>query len=128
LVEDAPAMQRVLIQVIETLPRLELIGVADSATAAIADFVRHAPDVIVLDLVLRASNGFEVLRTVKQRMPSCQVLVFTSHDVEPYRVHCRAEGADHFFSKTRQHRELVEHLRILGEEPPDARALNSVSL
>jgi DNA-binding NarL/FixJ family response regulator len=117
LVEDAPPMQRVLARVIASMPRLVLVGIADSATAAIADFARHAPEVVVLDLVLRASNGFEVLRAIKRRAPSCQVVVFTTHDVAQYRAHCQAEGADYFFSKRGQHRELVEHLRALGDEP-----------
>lgn len=107
-------MQEILTEILHAVPCLELAGVAETGPAAIAAFELHRPDVVVLDLVLRESSGLDVLREIKRRAPNCQVVMFTGYDAEPYRTRCLAAGADHFFSKNRQHRELVQHLHALG--------------
>lgn len=118
LVEDAPCIQQVLSEVIEAIPGLELVGVADSVAKALVRLAQHMPNVVIVDLVLRDGTGFEVLRAVKQRTSSCQVLVFTGHDAEQYRTRCLANGADHFFSKARQGPELANFLRNLAAKLP----------
>ena len=121
LVEDSKPMQEILTEIIQTMAGVELVGVAKTASGAMAAFGVHRPEVIVLDLGLRAGNGLDVLKQVKRRAPACQVLVFTNNDTEPYRDHCLAAGADRFFSKTQQYQELLEFLRKLGgAEPADS--------
>jgi DNA-binding NarL/FixJ family response regulator len=123
LVEDSLGILRILTELIETVPTLELVAVADTAVSALHAFRLHRPDVVILDLALREGHGLEVLREIKQHAPGCRVLIFTAHDAEPYRSRCLTAGADLFFSKHREHRELVRHLRQLGELPlPPAEA------
>jgi DNA-binding NarL/FixJ family response regulator len=69
---------------------------------------------VVLDLVLRSGSGLEVLQQIKQRASACRVLVFTVHDAPQFRDRCLDAGADGFFSKLRQHLELISLLRELG--------------
>lgn len=113
-------MQEILTESLRTVPGLELAGVAETATEAMAAFELHRPDVVILDLVLRAGSGLDVLHGIKRRAPTCRVLVFTGHDAEPYRTRCLAAGADCFFSKTRQYRELIQQLRDFGGAAPAA--------
>ena len=107
-------MQEILTESLQTVPGLELAGVVATATDALAALESHRPDVVILDLALRAGTGLDVLHGIKQRAPACRVLVFTSYDEEPYRTRCLAAGADHFFSKNRQRRELMQLLHNLG--------------
>jgi hypothetical protein len=46
------------------------------------------------------------------------IQVVTGYDEEPYRTRCLAAGADHFFSKNRQHRALIQELHNLGGDAP----------
>ena len=113
-------MQEILTESLQTVPGLELAGVAETATEALAAFESHRPDVVILDLALRVGSGLDVLHEIKQRAPACRVLVFTGYDEEPFRTRCLAEGADYFFSKNRQHRELIQELHNLGGDAPAA--------
>ncbi len=113
-------MQEILTESLRTVPGLELAGVAETAAEALAAFESHRPDVVILDLGLRAGTGLDVLHGIKQRAPACRVLVFTGYDEEPYRTRCLAAGADHFFSKNRQHRELIQQLHNFGGDAPAA--------
>ena len=114
LVEASTCIQEILTEFLQTVPGLELAGVVATATDALAAFESHRPDVVILDIALRVGSGLDVLHEIKQRAPACRVLVFTVYDEEPFRTRCLAAGADHFFSKIRQHRELIQHLHNLG--------------
>ena len=111
-------MREVLAEILRAEPGVELVGAAETAQEAIAAFETHRPEVVILDFYLRGSSGLEVLDAIKRRAPACQVVMFTSHDADAYREHCLAAGADHFFSKTRQDRELIQFLRTLGGAKP----------
>jgi len=118
-------MQEIMTDALQGLTGLELAAVADTVADALAAFESHRPEVIILDLGLRTGSGMDVLLEVKRRAPACQVLVFTGCDAEKFRTHCLAAGADYFFSKHRQHDELIAQLRQLGGEtspvaPPPA--------
>ena len=107
-------MQEILIWSVQTAPGLKLVAMADTAAEALKEFNRCSPEVVILDLALREGSGLDVLREIRQRATTCRVLVFTTHDSEPYRTRCLAAGADYFFSKNKQHRELVQVLQELG--------------
>jgi DNA-binding NarL/FixJ family response regulator len=112
-------MREILTESLQDVTGLEIAGMAETAPDAIAAFESCQPDIVILDLALRVGTGLDVLREIKQRAPACRVLVFTGHDQESYRQHCLGAGADFFFSKNRQHRDLIEQLRAFtSEEPP----------
>jgi CheY-like chemotaxis protein len=66
----------------------------------------------------------DVTSVAKQPEPYGQapaaIQVVTGYDEEPYRTRCLAAGADHFFSKNRQHRALIQELHNLGGDAPAA--------
>ncbi len=103
-------MQEMLTALLRQMDHLELVGVAETAHDAIASFSTLQPDAVILDLELRQGTGLEVLGAIKARRPECRVLIFTSHDTKPFRTRCLEAGADRFYSKARQHRELLEEL------------------
>ena len=114
-------MQEIITESLRGVSGLNLASIAETADDAIAAFESHRPDIVILDLALRVGSGLDVLRAIKQRTPACRVLVFTGHDQESYRQHCLAAGADFFFSKNRQHLELVQRLRAISTETATAR-------
>jgi two-component system response regulator DevR len=121
LVEDSLAMQDTLRAAVKTMG-LELAGVAATAEGAMAAFASGQPDVVILDLVLQAGSGFEVLLRIKERAPTCRVMVFTRHDEESFRKRCLAAGADYFLSKNREHGELWRQLQNISDTMKSAHA------
>jgi two-component system invasion response regulator UvrY len=55
----------------------EVIGEADGPTAAVAEAVRLAPDLVLLDLHLGARSGFEVLSEFQRRQFKAPVIVLS---------------------------------------------------
>jgi two-component system response regulator EvgA len=110
IVEDSPPMQQILIKLVGTEPSLELVAVVDNPADAMTALKKDQPNLVILDLALRAGNGIDLIIDIKKHKPECRVLVFTAYDAEQYRIRSTKAGADWFFSKNRQHRELVESL------------------
>jgi DNA-binding NarL/FixJ family response regulator len=111
LVEDSPALRDALSGVIRSQRRVGMLQVADTAAEALRLLEQAPPDIVILDLTLREGSGLEVLARLRELRLSCRILVFTGHDTGPVRAFCLAAGADRFFSKSRQHRDLLNELR-----------------
>ena len=72
-------------------------------------------DIIVLDLRLPGMNGFEMLRTLRDRGNTTPVLVLTAQDSVDFKVQALRAGADDYVTKPFAFEELlarVEALRV----------------
>lgn len=66
----------------------------------------HKPDLVVLDLVMPALDGLDVLARIQASGLACRVLVFTSQEALFYQDRCMRAGAAAYVSKTND----LEHL------------------
>jgi DNA-binding NarL/FixJ family response regulator len=82
-VDDHP----VLVQGVEFLlrddPRIQLVGSAKSATAAVASLGESRPDVILLDLRLPDMLASEAIHSLTEGAPQAKILLFTAHGDHP---------------------------------------------
>jgi len=74
---------------------------------------KSAPAVIVLDVGLPDIDGFEVLRRLRQRHSSVDVLVLTARDAVDDRVHGLDMGADDYMTKPFSVKEFEARVRAL---------------
>jgi DNA-binding response OmpR family regulator len=82
------------------------------------------PDAVVIDLMLPAMDGFELLRTLDIDRPTADVplLVLTAKARETDRVRCLRGGADAFITKPFVPETLVETIESLVAMNPADRA------
>ncbi|UUX96043.1 response regulator [Aquabacterium sp. J223] len=104
LVEDLPRVQLMLRELIEEPGRFDVVGVADSEEQAVSTFDGTQPDVVVVDLNLRAGTGMGVLQRIRQRKGGQRplLIVLTNHTLPVLRHACERAGADHFLDKSRE--------------------------
>jgi DNA-binding response OmpR family regulator len=100
LVEDSPRLLGRLKDLFAEIGA-QVIGHADSASAAGQEIVELVPDVAIVDIGLRAGNGFDVLRTLERRkgVQHTISIVLTNFTSEPYRAAAKRLGAAYFFDK-----------------------------
>jgi DNA-binding NarL/FixJ family response regulator len=65
------------------------------------------PDVIILDVQMRNGGGIELLKNIKQMNPTSHVIVLTNEAYPEIRNRCLDAGADYFFDKSTEYREMV---------------------
>jgi len=99
---------------------------------AALDFLRADPvDVLVLDLTMPGTDGFEVLRQVKTTLPGMKVLVLTMHADAEYVARAVQDGADGYLLKDSAVQDLVAAIEAVQAgrayySPPVQRELSEL--
>lgn len=112
VVEDSAHVQRRLQEMVNELSRVEIVGLATNATAAILLAKAHRPETAIVDLHLSDGNGLDVITALKEAAPETNVVVLMAHNDLENREKALACGADYFFDKG-EHLERVQGLMRL---------------
>src|SRR3712207_1491963 len=79
LVDDHQIVRQGVRALLETQPDFQIVGEAASGEQGVRLASEHAPDVVLMDLVMPGMNGVEATRQIKQQSPRTQVIVLTSY-------------------------------------------------
>lgn len=79
LADDHSVVRMGIAAYFSTLTDFEIIGEADSGAAAVKFVTQHAPDVVLMDLLMPGMDGVEATRQIKKISPRTQIIVLTSH-------------------------------------------------
>ena len=114
IVDDHPLIQEALQHVLAALdPALELIQAQDASEAHAALSREPDTDLILLDLALPDSDGFELLGDLRREWPGMPVLVLSATHDRSTVEHALDLGAMGFIPKTANTRVLLEALRLV---------------
>ena len=111
LCDDHAVVRSGLRRLLDEHADLHVVGEAGTAEEAVAIAAAHHPDVFVMDLGLRGTNGFEATRQVLSASPTTAVLVLTAHDDVAYLRKAFASGARGYLVKDAADLELVQAVR-----------------
>jgi DNA-binding NarL/FixJ family response regulator len=117
VVENSKVLVGRLIERLEAVANVIVVGIADAAATAIEQIDRLRPDVLIVDIALASGTGFDVLRALRRRggSDSPTAIMFTNHSSPPYRDAAARLGAAHFFDKNHDFVRLVELIRSFAE-------------
>jgi DNA-binding response OmpR family regulator len=89
------------------------VRTAPDGRAAVDEYDRHAPDLVVLDLMLPVLEGFVVFRRMRARDGRTPVIMLTARGQETERVVGLDSGADDYVAKPFSPREVVARVRAV---------------
>ncbi|MBM6404849.1 response regulator transcription factor [Phycicoccus sp. CSK15P-2] len=120
VVEDEPTIN----QAVTDRLRAEgfVVVSAVDGPGAVTAFEQHAPDVVLLDVMLPGFDGLEVCRRIQAVRP-VPVLMLTARDDETDLLVGLGVGADDYVTKPFSMREVVARLRALLRRVERAKAL-----
>ena len=111
LVDDHKVVRKGVRAFLSIQPDLEVIGEAENGIEAVEMAQQHAPDVVLMDLIMPGMDGVEATRRLKAISPRTQIIILTSyHDDEHIFPAIRA-GALSYVLKDIEPLELVETIR-----------------
>jgi DNA-binding NarL/FixJ family response regulator len=93
IVDDHPVFRFGLAGLISEQTRLEVCGHADSAPLALDAMRRLKPDIVLVDLSLRGTNGIELIKLMKAEEPDLPVLVISMHNEAVFGMRALKAGA-----------------------------------
>jgi DNA-binding NarL/FixJ family response regulator len=82
------------------MPGLFVCGHADSAPSALEQMRRLKPDLAVIDISLRGTNGIELVKLLKAELPHLPIVMLSMHDESLYAVRALKAGALAYVMKT----------------------------
>jgi two-component system response regulator RegX3 len=88
------------------------VFVATDGHAAISEFDKHGPDLVLLDLMLPGISGTEVCRIIRGKS-SVPIIMLTAKDGEVDKVVGLELGADDYVTKPFSSRELLARVRAV---------------
>ncbi|MBV9787470.1 MAG: response regulator transcription factor [Chloroflexi bacterium] len=108
IVDDHPTFRRTISAGLEDYPNdLQVVGEAADGQRAI-DLVEHVqPDVVLMDIRMRGMDGVSTTRILRERYPSCRVILLTSHCERELVVDGLQAGATGYVLKEYGGEELV---------------------
>jgi len=109
VVDDDPGLLRLL--TIRLRSEKYEVAPADSAAAALARIAEFRPDLVVTDLRMAQMDGLALLRELKRRWPSLNVIVLTAHGTIPDAVKATQSGAFAFLTKPVEKEQLLAEVR-----------------
>jgi DNA-binding NarL/FixJ family response regulator len=110
LADDHALVRDGLRHILEGTSGFDVVGEANDGPSTIS-LVRSTPaDVLVLDLSMPGRNGIELVKQIKDELPTLRVLVLTMHAEQQYAVRAFKAGASGYLTKESASKELVSAL------------------
>ena len=111
IVDDHAVVRKGVRGYLEAQPDITVAGEAASGEEAVRLAAAHAPDVILMDLVMPGMDGVEATRRVREVSPGSQVIVLTSYHDDDHIFPAIKAGALSYLLKNVRSEELAGAVR-----------------
>jgi DNA-binding NarL/FixJ family response regulator len=111
LVDDHPLVRERLAEVINREADLTVCGEAEDRHEAVAAIPARRPDLVIIDLTLKNSDGMELIKDIRSRWPQLRMLVVSMHDESLYAERVIRAGALGYITKQEATRNILVAIR-----------------
>ena len=111
IVDDHPLMRKGLRMTLEAELDLDVVGEAADADEALVLYDRLRPDLVLVDVSLRGTNGLELVKHLVARDEKVKALVVSRHDEDLYAERAVRAGAKGYLAKLEADDALVAAVR-----------------
>jgi DNA-binding NarL/FixJ family response regulator len=111
LVDDHPLVRERLAEVINREPDLTVCAEAEERHQALERVVTDSPDLAIIDLTLKNSDGLELIKDLHARWPKLLILVVSMHDESLYAERVIRAGALGYITKQEATRNILCAIR-----------------
>src|SRR5947207_2572472 len=99
LVDDHPIVRERIRDIIEAEQGMVVCGQAEDRNGALAAIESSKPDMAIIDITLKDSNGLELIKDIHARWPRLLMLVISMHDETLYAERALRAGARGYLTK-----------------------------
>ncbi len=118
LIDDHAVVREGLRAVLEDGNGFTVVAEADSGNEALRQAEAAMPDVILIDLVMPGLSAAESIRRLKQLVPGCNIIVFTSFAEDGMLRETLQAGAIGYLLKDAKRHDLVNAVRSVALGQP----------
>jgi two-component system, OmpR family, response regulator len=110
VVEDNAELQEMLVDTLEELTSVKVVGSAAAEEEALAWLrAEHDWDLLIVDLFLRGGSGMRLVQQIHRTRPEQKLIVFSNYVNASVRKRCAQLGVDAVFDKSTEIDALVDY-------------------
>lgn len=111
IVDDSPTDVQIFSRILEKAGHK--VSSASDAESGIALVKRERPDVVLMDIIMPGSNGFQATRVLSKDAETAgiPVIIVTTKSMQTDRVWGMRQGAKDFLTKPVSDRDLLSHIK-----------------
>ena len=113
VVDDHTIVRQGLVSMLEETGECQVMAQAADGAEAMELVLKHKPDVVVTDLSMPRLSGLEVVKRVREKLPSAKTLVLTVHEEDEYILPIIRAGASGFLNKDTSVAELMTAIKAI---------------
>jgi DNA-binding NarL/FixJ family response regulator len=113
IVDDNKDYRKLLRRILEQQEDLLLVAEASGGEEGVRLARQFQPDVVLMDIEMPGTNGFEATELIKEVIPTAAVLILSGRDTEADRDRATKCGADAYLIKTISIFEILSAIRTL---------------
>jgi len=111
VVDDHPIMRQGYYQLISQQSDLEMCGEAADVQEALRQVEATHPDLVIIDISLKDSNGIELMKQLRARDTGLKMLVVSMHDESLFAERALHAGASGYINKEETTDKLIDAVR-----------------
>jgi DNA-binding NarL/FixJ family response regulator len=113
IVDDHPVVREGLAMHLATQPDLEVCGEAEDLPGALTLLASTRPDVAIIDISLKNSNGIELIRRIQERGDGVRILVWSMYPENLYAERALRAGAQGYLNKGQATHHVLDAVRAI---------------
>jgi two-component system response regulator YesN len=110
--DDSTILTGRLLQLIEEIPNLDVVGTATNTQEARNKVDKLQPEFVITDIKMPGGGGLELLEYIKTNYPKIVVCIYTNYPYVQYEKKAKELGAEYFIHKTTDSDKLYETLLL----------------
>ncbi|MGI5128034.1 response regulator [Pseudonocardia sp. CA-107938] len=112
--EDVDLLRETLVALLDLEDDIEVVASIATGDRIVPEALAHGPDVALLDVDLPGTDGLTAAAELRERLPSCSVLVLTGLATRRSRGRALAVGVSGFLIKDGPADDLVDAVRRIA--------------
>lgn len=115
IVDDHTVFCEALSSLLTIKGEVDVVGIASNAEDAFKKVKQLNPDVVLMDIELKDSDGIQTTRIIKEKHPNTEVIILTMHTDEQYLLEAIQAGAKGYILKDFPSSLLLEAIKYVAE-------------
>jgi DNA-binding NarL/FixJ family response regulator len=111
--DDHAVLRDGLATLLDAQPDMEVVGTASNGRTAVAEVLRLAPRVAILDISMPELDGIEAARQILAANPNTHVMILSMHAGAQHVFHALEAGVRGYMLKESASREVIEAVRVV---------------
>src|SRR4029079_14643964 len=115
IVEDLAEIREGLVELVRSDRELFMVGSFEDAESAVQRLPDLQADIVVMDINLPGMSGIDCIKTVKEKCPGTQFMMFTVYENDEKVLQAMQAGATGYLLKRTKPEQIIEGIKELNQ-------------